>query len=225
MKKIEIEIADKNFLLDHSLTVYIGKVSQKIYKQFLKKNLFGVNFSYGDFWEKEAKNNLKVFIFDKQIYERHSTLGYFGDCLKLTENYSHGEVFALGYENNPTIILRFLLDKLMGEIKNVDLVIFNGMDGELNATDKLHYFKIIENIATVKPVLVFTEDLASLKLSQIQFEIIDVEDNAATFLELVNALQNNEYENLMSQKHKKNEKSKGKSNRKVAKRSPTNKEV
>lgn len=221
--ELEILIKEKKFLLNKGLTVYIGDIGRDIYSQFVKKNIFGVNFSYGGY---DRKNKLKIFVIDGQIFQKNQVFGYYGNCLNLKNDEKH-EAFLMGTVfggDKNDIILSFLLEKLVEHWGDVDLLIVNDLDGGLGAQDKLFLLKTLELFATKIPILFATKDVASLRISEIKFDMIDENNIVPEYFKMVEAIQNGTYNEYCQSFAQKNEKNKQrKSDKKVASSRRSNK--
>lgn len=217
-----LDFRDKQLLLNDGLTVSIDNIDRNnFYNQFKTDNLFGVNFSWGKWFSEDYCSDLKVFVFDEEIFDKSRVLGYFGDCLRVKNDNNElrlGLMAGVLQEQNFGIIIKLLKFLQDDHINDIDLVFVNNIDRHLTAVDKLIFFKVFENISKIKPVLMVTSDVASLRLSEVKFQLLDETNVVGDFFQLVEAIQNNEFGRFVEMKIKqeqKNAKSKPRKNKKI----------
>jgi hypothetical protein len=201
---MEIKYNDKMLALNGGLTVALGNLNGTFYDQFKQENMFGVNFSWGQWFEPIYYTDLKVFVIDAKLFSR-DTLGYFGDCVRLKkrDNKLSGILFAGVQQEEYFNLLTILLNELKSHLSDIDLLIFNNVDQKLSPSDKLIWLRVVNNLAKLKPVFMVTRDFASLRLSNVKFEIVDETNEIEEFYNLLEAIQTDNFESYVQNKIKK----------------------
>lgn len=207
---LNLQFRDKELILNNGLTISVDNIKRNsFYNQFKRNNLFGVNFNWGKLFSQDNCSDLKIFVFDEEIFDETRVVGYFGQCLNVNVNNSRLplELMANAFENNKFGIIIRLLNFLHEDyINTVDLIFVNNIDRHLTSVDKMIFFKVFEQISKIKPVLIVTSDVASLRLSDVKFQLLDETNKVGDFFELVEAIQNNKFERFVEMKIKQEQK-------------------
>ena len=96
-----------------------------------------------------------------------------------------------------------MLNELKSHLIDIDLLIFNNVDQKLSPSDKLLWLRIVNNLAQIKPVFMATKDFASLRLSNVKFEIVDEINENEEFYNLLETIQTDNFESYVQNKIKK----------------------